>query len=133
MAGGLYFLGHHHVVAGAAVGGIAVVPKANFSLAEVFVDHNSVRQLAPDEARAASPVYTALLASQDSEQIEIARMNARQAGPSMEIVAGMGVDEVESLLGKPETLHHPSEDTEVRHYGTFLVMMQHDRVVKVLR
>lgn len=132
-AGGVYFLGTHHVVAGTSVGGIAVVQKANFSMAEVFVDHDNVRQLAPDEARAVSPRYTALLASMDNEQIEIARHNAQRAGPSAEVVPGMTGAAVEELLGKPEHLDRPTDDSEVRHYGSVLVLMQKDKVLKVLR
>ncbi|MEH3087415.1 MAG: hypothetical protein PGN26_12985 [Xylophilus ampelinus] len=132
-AGGLYFAGTHHLVAGSRIAGIAVVPKATFSMAEVFVDDDGVRQLGRADAMTLAPAYATLLASQDHEQIEVAKINAQNAGPASEVVPGMGVSEVEALLGRPDLVDRTSDSLEVRHHGAVLILMERGKVLKVVR
>lgn len=132
-AGGIYFAGTHHLVAGSRIAGIAVVPKATFSMAEVFVDDDGMRQLGRADAMTLAPAYTTLLASQDHEQIEVAKVNAQNAGPASEVVPGMGVSEVEALLGRPDLVDRTSDSLEVRHHGAVLILMEHGKVLKVVR
>lgn len=112
--------GNFHVVNGAMVDGITLMPKVSWSMSETFVNSDVVANMPGIMARAQYPLFLAAIEKRNTEN-DVSRLTAENR---RRIHVGQERRVVEALIGAPENqIKHSDGDVTAVYINTMTAEM----------